>query len=155
MAVFIVRGVNGAGYMPVQPTTQVFADLTLDRWDAKWADKLWLDGYTAGCGTNPLVFCPDDGHLRNQMTVYFERMYHNKDYVPPEPTVQHFLDVPIGAEADWDSKWIYGAYADQLIQDCEDEANRGDQYFRRFDGATRAEVACVMVKAKGLTPIQP
>ena len=58
-AVFVERGIHGAEYLPTQPTEVVFADVALSQWYAKWIDGLWDDGYTAGCGTDPLVYCPD------------------------------------------------------------------------------------------------
>lgn len=156
MAVMVERGLNGAEYMPPNATGNIFDDMKdPNYWGTKWAEKLYADGFTAGCSTNPLKFCFDFKHKRNEMTVYMERMLHGKDYAPPTPTIQHYTDVGIGPNETWDSKWVYAAYADQIIQDCEDEANRGDQFFRPLDEATRAEVACVMAKAKGLTPVVP
>jgi ferredoxin-like protein FixX len=63
-AVFIIRGVQGAGHMPAGPTLQVFDDVLLSSWAAKWATALWDQEFTAGCGTEPLIYCPDKGHTR-------------------------------------------------------------------------------------------
>ena len=53
-AVFVERGIHGAGYTAPTPSAQIFDDVPLNEWFAKWAVGLWEDGYTAGCGTNPL-----------------------------------------------------------------------------------------------------
>lgn len=156
MGVFIERGHHGADFTPTDPTTPDFADTPVGVWSTKWAQAMYDDGYTAGCGTNPLTFCPSNTHLRNESTVYFERMLNGVDYYPPDPTSQfYYTDIPYGQDAVWYSKWVFAAYNDQIIQECEDEANRADQLFRPFDGLTRAEAACMMSKAKGLTPVEP
>ena len=84
-AVFIERGLWGAGILPGDPSIQVFDDLDIDSWAAKWAVGLFNDGYTAGCGTNPLTYCPWNEHSRTEGTVFFLRMLHGAEYVPPVP----------------------------------------------------------------------
>jgi hypothetical protein len=74
-----------------------------------------FDGYTASCGTNPLVYCPLQEHTREEGTVFFLRMLHGAGYVPPEPT-GIFADVPIES---WGAKWIEAGYLEGLIPACE------------------------------------
>lgn len=148
-AVFVERGIWGADYIPPQPTQAVFGDVPLTEWFAKWATGLWNDGYTAGCGTNPLIFCPLQQHTRAEAAVFFERVIHGKDFSPPDPKTQIYDDVPVGASAPWYSRWVSAAFADELLQVCEDVHNRGDTLFRPLEGLTRAEAACMMNKAKG------
>jgi hypothetical protein len=150
MAVFIVRGVHGADFTPPQPTEVIFGDVILSEWHAKWDHQLYADGYTAGCSADPLLYCPMQTHLRKESPVYFERMLHGVDYYPDDPTTSFYSDVPYGAESVWFSKWVWAAYVDEIIQECEDDANRGDDLFRPEDGTTRAEAACIMAKAKAL-----
>jgi hypothetical protein len=143
-AVFVERGIHNATYDPPAPTSQVFADLTLDSWAAKWVNGLWQDQYTAGCGTNPLVYCPWQGHTRAEGTVFYLRMMHGAAYDPPQPTVQTFGDVPLDA---WYAKWVEAAYAAGLIPACQTSD------YMRFcpnDPLTRAVAAYMMVQAKGL-----
>jgi hypothetical protein len=73
-AVFIERGIHNSNYTPSQPANQEFDDVSLSEWYAKWADGLWDDGFTAGCGTDPLVYCPMQEHSRTEGTVFFLRM---------------------------------------------------------------------------------
>ncbi len=142
-AVFVERGIHGTGYLPDQPTSQIFDDVPLWEWFSKWADGLWADGYTAGCGTDPLIYCPLQEHTRTEGTVFFLRMLHGADYVPPDP-VGIFVDVDVGF---WGAKWIEAGYNAGLIPACETSPE-----FRFCPDAPldRAMAAYMMVRAKGL-----
>ncbi len=142
-AVFVERGIHGAGYLPGQPASLVFDDVPLWEWFAKWADGLWLDGYTAGCGTDPLVYCPLQEHTRTEGTVFFLRMLYGADYVPPDP-LGLFIDV---LPEFWGAKWIEAAYNAGLITACETSP---ELRFCPGDPLTRAMGAYMMVQAKGL-----
>jgi hypothetical protein len=144
-AVFVERGIHTATYDPPPPTSQVFADLPLDSWAAKWVDGLWKDEYTSGCGTNPLVYCPWQGHSRAEGCVFYVRMLNGPTYSPPAPTSQAFTDVPLGA---WYAGWVQSAYDAGLIATCQETPERR---FCPEDPLTRAMAAHMMVKAKGLT----
>jgi hypothetical protein len=144
-AVFVERGVHGGGYFPEHPDQAVFEDVPLNEWFAKWSHQLWEDGYTAGCSSAPLRFCPLAVHTRAEATVFFIRMMKGKDYLPSEPSQQIYEDVPLGI---WYSKWITAAYEEGLLQNCEDPENRSDNLFRPEHELTRAEAACMMVLAK-------
>jgi len=148
-AVFVERGIHGGGFLPEQPTSAVFTDVELTSWYAKWADGLWRDGYTAGCTAAPLQFCPLRPHTRAEAVVFFTRMIHGRDYQPPEPAQMYYDDV---AQGQWYRKWVGAAHADGLTEGCEDPSNQGDRRFRPEQELTRAEAACMMARAKGLTP---
>jgi len=147
-AVFVVRGVRGAGFAPPQPTQSAFADVPLSHWGVEWIEQLWSDGFTAGCATAPLRFCAEAPHTRAEATVFFVRMLRGKDYLPSEPASMPYSDVALDA---WYFKWVAAAYDAGLTQDCEDPPNRSDDRFRPEQAITRAEAACMMVKAKGLS----
>ncbi len=83
-AVFVERGIHGTEYLPSQPTEILFADVELFEWYAKWTHGLWEDGYTAGCGTDPLIYCPDQDHTRAEGCVFYLRMMYGADYEPPQ-----------------------------------------------------------------------
>jgi len=146
-AVFVVRGVHGAAFLPPLPTEPIFSDVSPSAWYAKWAHQLWLDGFTSGCATSPLRFCPDAPHTRAEATVFFVRLKLGKDYQPPEPSAAVYADVALGT---WYAKWVYAARAEGLTEGCEDLANQGDGLFRPLAEITRAEAACMMARAKGL-----
>lgn len=142
-AVFVERGIHGADHLPAQPNTQIFDDVPLWEWFAKWATGLWDDGYTAGCGTDPLVYCPLQEHTRAEGSVFFLRMMHGADYVPPEPAGL-FSDVPIDM---WYADWAEAAYVAGLIRACETSP---ELKFCPYGPLDRAMAAYMMVQAKGL-----
>jgi hypothetical protein len=142
-AVFVERGIHGAGYLPPDPSQTIFADVPLWEWFAKWATGLWNDGYTAGCGTDPLVYCPLQEHTRTEGTVFFLRMSNGESYIPQEP-VGIFADVPVDF---WGAKWIEAAYNAGLITACETSPQLK---FCPDDPLDRAMAAYMMVQAKGL-----
>jgi hypothetical protein len=142
-AVFVERGIHGADYMPNQPTEQIFADVPITEWFAKWATALWEDGYTEGCGTDPLIYCPLQGHTRAEGSVFFLRMMYGMGYIPPEPT-GIFADVPITA---WYADWAEAAYNEGIIPACQTEP---ELLFCPEDQLDRAMAAYMMVHAKGI-----
>ena len=142
-AVFVERGIHGASYTPIQPVETAFTDVPLWEWYAKWADALWEDGYTAGCGIDPLVYCPLQEHTRTEGTVFFLRMLHGPGYVPPSPAGL-FADVDISF---WGAKWIEAAYSAGLIPACETSP---ELRFCPDDPLDRATGAYMMVQAKNL-----
>jgi hypothetical protein len=141
-AVFVERGVHSTSYDPPTPSSQVFADLALDSWAAKWVHGLWEDQYTAGCGTNPLMYCPWQGHTRAEGAVFYLRMMHGATYVPPEPTVQTFTDVQLGT---WYAGWVEAAYGAGLITACQSSP---ELRFCPEDPLTRGLAAYMMYQAK-------
>ena len=145
-AVFVERGIHSASFVPATPVSQVFADLPLDSWAAGWVDGLWDDGYTAGCGTAPLLYCPWQGHSRAEAAVFYLRMLRGADYTPAQPTSSIFADVPIES---WYARWVHEAYNAGLIEPCEVSPQR-----RYCPDAplTRAIAAYMMAQAKGLMP---
>jgi hypothetical protein len=143
-AVFVERGIHNSEYMPDQPATTVFDDIPVGEWFAKWAQGLWDDGYTAGCGTAPLIFCPLQGHTRAEGTVFYLRMLNGTSYVPSDP-IGIFDDVAIDF---WGAKWIEAAYNAGLIPACETSPTFR---FCPHDPLDRAMAAYMMVQAKGLT----
>jgi hypothetical protein len=142
-AVFVERGIHGTGFLPVDPSNQIFDDVPMWEWFAKWASGLWEDGYTSGCGTDPLVYCPLQEHTRTEGTVFFLRMLHGNDYVPPDPA-GIFSDVQVDY---WGAKWAEAAYSAGLIPACQTEP---ELMFCPDDPLDRAMAAYMMVQAKGL-----
>ena len=93
-AVFVERGIHGAEHTPLQPTEQIFADVPLWEWYAKWSTALWEDGYTGGCGTDPVFYWPLEGHTRAEACVFYLRMMYGAEYEPPAPQ-GYFADVVV------------------------------------------------------------
>jgi hypothetical protein len=135
---------NGEGFYPPDPSSQIFTDLPINSWAAKWIHQLFNDGYTHGCGSEPLVFCPWNGHTRAEGTVFYLRMQHGFDYIPPDPK-GIFSDVPVSS---WAAKWVEAAYNAGIIPACNEESMR----FCPDSPLTRALAAYMMVQVKGLEP---
>ena len=108
---------------------------------------MYNDGFTAGCNTDPLMFCPWQGNTRAEASVFFLRMLNGNTYIPPEPTTPIFDDVPLG---EWYTKWVHAAYAAGLLEPCQDS---GAVLFCPNDPLTRDWAAFMMVQAKGGLPL--
>jgi hypothetical protein len=143
-SVFVERGIHTASYDPPTPSSQVFADMPLDSWAAKWVNGLWEDQYTTGCGTNPLIYCPWQGHTRAEGCVFYLRMLNGANFDPPQPAQQTFADVPLDA---WYAKWVQAAYDVGLLPACQTSP---DLRFCPNDPLSRAVAAYMMVRAKGV-----
>ena len=146
-AVFVERGIHSTSYSPPAPSSQIFADLPLDSWAAGWVSSLWEDGYTAGCGTDPLIYCPWQGHTRAEGCVFYMRMLNGADFVPETPASPTFTDVPLDA---WYAGWVQAAYDAGLISPCQTSP---ELRFCPNDPLSRGLAAYMMAQAKGL--LQP
>jgi len=93
MAVFLLRGVHGAGYAP-PAASGTFADVSPGDPFAAWIEQLFAEAITAGCGTTPLRYCPGQSVTRGQMAVFLLRSKHGASYQPPDATGV-FADVPL------------------------------------------------------------
>lgn len=80
MAVFLLKGFHGSGYVP-SACTGVFADVACPSQYADWIEELYGAGVTSGCGTNPLIYCPSEPVSRGQMAVFLVKMWG----LPPPP----------------------------------------------------------------------
>jgi hypothetical protein len=145
-AVFVERGIWGADYIPPLPTEQIFDDVALIEWFAKWITGLWNDGYTAGCGTDPLIYCPMQEHTLAEGAVFYLRMLNGPDFEPPAPT-GIFQDAPVD---EWYTRWIEAAYNAGIYPPCQ---TTPQLLACPEDPLTRAMGAYMMVMAKGI-PIE-
>jgi len=147
-AVFVLRGQYGAipnpPYLP--PATPTFADVDPTFWGYGWIESLWTDGFTAGCGTDPLIYCPLQQHTRAEGSVFFLRVMHGSDYEPPAAT-GIFDDVDLGA---WYVNWVEAAYNNGILPVC----NTSPLQFCPEDELDRAWAAYMMVQAKGGLPLE-
>ncbi|MEP0773719.1 MAG: S-layer homology domain-containing protein, partial [Acidobacteriota bacterium] len=93
MARWLLLGRYGNTYSP--PVCQpIFADVDCDTTpNADWIVDLYNKGITAGCGTNPLRFCPDQIVTRRQMAIFLLKAKEPAGYTPPACTGTMFGDV--------------------------------------------------------------
>jgi subtilisin family serine protease len=114
ISVFVDRGTHGPDFVPTWTETQIFGDVFTQDWFYEWVNVLWEDGNTSGCRLDERVFCPLQYHTRGEGSVFFLRLMHGSDFVPPEPEGL-FADAPIG---EWYTPWVEAAYRDGLLELC-------------------------------------
>jgi hypothetical protein len=146
-AVFVLRGQYGAIPDPPypDPATPTFTDVDPDYWGYGWIESLWTDGFTAGCSTDPPLYCPLSQHTRAEGSVFFLRVKNGVAYSPPPPT-GIFTDVDTGA---WYAGWVEAAYNEGILPEC----NTDPLQFCPTDQLDRAWAAYMMVQAKGGLPL--
>ena len=93
MAVFLLRGIHGAGFLP-PAATGLFTDVPLTHPFTTWIEQLAREGITSGCSTSPPRYCPDAGVTRGQMAVFLLRAKHGAGFEPRPATGMMFEDVP-------------------------------------------------------------
>jgi hypothetical protein len=74
VSVFLLRGKYGPTFIPAAPTGTVWLDVPVTYWAARWAERLGLDGITAGCGGGN--FCPNKNVSRAEMAVLVQRTFN-------------------------------------------------------------------------------
>ena len=72
-AVWIVRAVDGEDPFPVKESR--FADVEDDEWWMPYVERLADLGITVGCGTDPLLYCPDQNVTRARMASFLVRAF--------------------------------------------------------------------------------
>ena len=138
MAVFLGRVIYGADYEPPIVDDQVFTDVPVEYWASSWIHKLYADGITRGCSSDPLGYCPDQKISRAEMAVFLVRILYGYDYVPPEATGL-FIDVPT---SQWAAAEIEQLYRDGVTTGCGTSPLR----FCPDGSTTRAEIAAFLVR---------
>ena len=142
MAVFLERGMNGSAFIPPAGTGTVFADVPLTYWAVNWIEKLFADGITTGCGTSPLVYCPEDSVTRTQMAIFLLRAKYGAAYIPPDVgSNTGFNDVPVTY---WAAAWIKQLAAEGITTGC------GSGNYCPEDPVTRAQMAVFLVRTFNL-----
>jgi hypothetical protein len=99
---------------------QLFEDVSIDHWARNYIHYLYLEGFTAGCSTDPLLFCPEQTVTRAESSVFVERGVHADipGYIPPPPVEPIFVDVPVGQDEIWFSKWVHALWNDGYTAGC-------------------------------------
>jgi len=93
-----------------------FVDVPKTHWAWGYIERLYQDGYTKGCQTEPaLYYCPDTDLIRYDSSVYMVRGNSGADVEPPQPSTQIFADVPLDH---WAVEWATQMYDDGLTSGC-------------------------------------
>jgi hypothetical protein len=114
-----------------------FDDVPYDSWAHDYIDTLAANGITSGCGVGR--YCPGEPLTRSQAAVFLERGMRGRDFVPPAPTGDVFLDV---SALDFAAAYVEQLFADGITAGC------GGSRFCPKDPVTRAQVAVLLLKAK-------
>jgi hypothetical protein len=138
MAVFLLKSLLGAGYVPPQQTGGIFADVPYEAFAAAWIEDLYNRGVTGGCLLNPLRYCPDANVSRAEMAVFLLKTLLGKDYLPPAATGTVFADVAIDAFA---AAWIEDLYHRGITAGC----LTGPLRYCPDGSVTREEMAAFLV----------
>lgn len=136
MAVFLLRGLHGAGYRP-PAATGIFTDLDPTDPLAAWVEQLAREGITGGCSSSPRQYCPDTMVTRAEMAMLLLKAKYGPGYVPPAPTGM-FTDVP-GTHPF--APWVEQLARDGMIGGC---SSSRAQYCPDT-AVTRGQMALVLV----------
>ena len=119
---------------------QTFSDVPATHWAWRWIEQLYEIGITGGCGTSPLIYCPDNTVTRAEMAIFLLRGMHRSSYTPPavgEDT--GFEDVPV---THWAAAWIKQLAAEGITGGC------GLGIYCPENRVTRAEMAIFLLRAE-------
>jgi hypothetical protein len=121
------------------PGTGTFADIPSDYWAVDSIEKLYQNGVTQGCGTNPLIYCPENSTTRAQMSIFLLRSKYGGSYTPPPATGTAFADVSAGY---WAAAWIEQLVAEGITSGC------GGGNYCPDSEVTRAQMAVFLLRSK-------
>ena len=95
-----------------------FADVPFDH--PRWAyiQALYENGLTAGCSTDPLMFCPDKTMTRGESAAFLMRGLNGEAYVPPAVTGIFTGDDWSDGSVSWAEKWAEALYNAKLTSGC-------------------------------------
>jgi hypothetical protein len=74
MAVFLLKTSLGSGYVP-PAATGVFNDVPVGAFAANFIEDLYNRAISGGCSASPLLYCPDNPVLRQQMATFLVRTF--------------------------------------------------------------------------------
>ena len=116
-----------------------FADVPATYWAFNWIERLYAAGITGGCGSSPLIYCPENRVTRAEMAVFLLRGMHGSSYTPPAATGTVFTDVPATY---WAAAWIEQLYAEGITGGC------GTGLYCPNNQVTRAEMAIFLLRGE-------
>ena len=103
----------------IQGTGEVtFTDVLPSHWAYDYIQALWDGGYTAGCSTTPLEYCPDQIMNRAMSAVFMLRGQFGSGYSPPAEPWDTFTDDWSLSDISWAEKWAEGMWEEGLSAGC-------------------------------------
>ncbi len=131
---FVISPDNGGG------PSATFKDVPLNHWAWKYIESIYTAGITGGCGTAPLIYCPDEQVTRAQMAIFILRGMHGRFYTPPAATGTLFTDIPADY---WAAAWIEQLSLEGITAGCGD----GTSYCPD-NAISRAEMSVFLLRSK-------
>ena len=120
--------------------TAIFTDVPDSYWAVSWIERLYNNGITGGCSTNPLMYCPDSTVTRAQAAVFLLKGIHGSTYTPPTVGAgTGFTDVPNDY---WAAAWIKQLAAEGITSGCDIGLYCPDSE------VTRAQMAVFLLKSE-------
>jgi uncharacterized repeat protein (TIGR03803 family) len=139
MAVFLLKGKHGAGYLP-PACTGVFADVPCPGPFTDWIEQLSNEGITGGCGGGN--FCPSNPVTRAQIAAFLLKAKHGSTY-SPAACAGIFGDVACPSPF---ADWIEQLYADGITGGCQ----ASPLLYCPASPSTRGQMAVFLVKTFSL-----
>lgn len=130
-----------------ETTAPLFADVPVDHFARGAIEALRVNGITGGCGTSPLIYCPDDVLDRAQFAVFLLRLVNGAGFVPP-PAVGIFADVPAG---NLFAPWIEALFNQGITGGCGVAPLR----FCPTDPVTRGQLALLLLRTLSVPGFLP
>ena len=127
--------------------TPTFADVPCSDPDARHIQLVYEKGVTAGCNTNPAMYCPDAPLTRAQMSVFLARGYKPAGFAPP-PCQGTFQDVACSGPYAAFAPWIEQLHRDGVTAGCATNPLR----FCPANGVGEWEMLVWLAKAPGSAP---
>lgn len=132
---------------PFEFTPPIFADVGTGHFARGAIEALGVNGITGGCGTTPLMFCPDEFLTRAQVAVFLLRTLEGPAFTPP-PATGLFADVPVGNPF---APWIEALLARGITSGCAVAPAR----FCPDDAVTRGQVAVLLMRTLAVPGFVP
>jgi pectate lyase len=105
-----------SGLSLTNASVPTFADVPFNHPLWAYIQALWDSGYTAGCLTNPLRFCPNQTMTRAESAVFMLRGQFGSDYSPPAAPWDTFADN--WSPGTWAEKWAEGMWQEGMTAGC-------------------------------------
>ena len=115
--------------------------MPVSHWASSWIEQLYSEGYTSGCTSSPLNYCPEQAVTRGQMAKFLLKVKHGNSYEAPAAT-GIFADVPV---SHWASSWIEQLYNEGITTGCATSPLQ----FCPEDPVTREQMAAFLARAFG------
>jgi hypothetical protein len=93
-----------------------FSDVPFNHPLYDYIQALYDAGYTAGCLTNPLRYCPDNTMTRAESAVFMLRGQFGSGYTPPVAPWDTFADN--WNPGTWAEKWAEGMWVEGMTAGC-------------------------------------